>query len=82
MFWPLSYLDLIFVQGDKYGSIFILYKQTAIRPAAFLEYAFFFSIVYFWLLCQRPRVCTCVVLNLGIQIYVTDQHVCLCINTI
>jgi hypothetical protein len=73
-------LDLSFVQGDKYGSIFILLHTDSQLDQRFLFF-FFFFIVYFWDLCQRSNDCKCVVLFLGFQFYSIVQHFCLCTNT-
>jgi len=62
-------------------SFFFTYRHP-VRPALFIEDAFFFSIVYFLLLCQISSVCKYVILFLGLQFYSTDQHAFLCVNTI
>jgi hypothetical protein len=45
--------------------LFSFFYRQPVRPATFIEDAFFFPIVYFWLLCQRSSVCKCVVLGSG-----------------
>ena len=42
MLRSLIHLDLSFVQGDRYGSIYILLHANLLRPAPFLEDAFLF----------------------------------------
>ena len=77
------HLDLSFVQGDKYGSIFhsSTYRQP-VRPAPFIEDTFFFPLYIFGLFVKDQRsVSVCVVLFLGLQFYSIDQHGCLCTNT-
>ena len=83
MFRSLIHLDLSFVQGDKYGSIFIFSTyQQPVRPSSFVEDAFFFPLYVFHFLCQRSSDGKCVVLFLGLQFYSIDQPVCLSTNTI
>jgi hypothetical protein len=77
----LSHLHLSFVQGDKYGSIFIfLYTYSLIDQLHFLKICSLFHCIFLHL-CQRSSVCKCVVLFLGLQFYTNDQCVCLYINT-
>jgi hypothetical protein len=70
MSWSLIHLDLSFVQGDSYGSIWILLHQ--LRPASFVEDAFFFPLygysffvknqvsvgvcIYFWVFDSIPLI--------------------------
>jgi hypothetical protein len=59
---------------------FSTYRQP-VSPAQFVEDALFFPlyIVGFFV---KDQVCVkCVVLFLGLQFYSTEQHVCLCTNT-
>jgi hypothetical protein len=68
-------LDLRFVQGDKYGSVFIfLHTDCQLDLHHLLKILFFFT-VYLWLLCQRSSVHKCMVLYLGLQFYSIDQRV-------
>ena len=48
------------MQGDKYESIFI-FLHTASYTITIYWRCFLFSIVYFWLLCERSTVHKCVV---------------------
>jgi hypothetical protein len=76
MLRSLTHLDLSFVQGDKYGSIFIfLHTDYQLDQHHLLTMLSFFH-VYFWLLCQRSSVRKCVVLFLGLQFYSIYQPVC------
>jgi len=69
----LIHLDMNFVQGDKYGSIFIyLHSDYQLDQH---------SIVYVRLLCRRSSVCNYAMLYLGLQFYSIDLPVCLCTNT-
>jgi hypothetical protein len=69
MLRSLIHLDLIFVQGSKYESIFILLHidRQSVRPAPFLKIPSLFSIVYFWRFCQRSSDSKCVVLFLSLH---------------
>jgi hypothetical protein len=49
------YLDLSFVQGNKYGPIFIFLHTDNQLDQYHLLKLLSFSIVYFWLLCQAPN---------------------------
>ena len=67
MLRSLIHLDLSCVQGDRYGSICISSTcRHPVRPAPFVEDAFFFSIVYFWLLYQKTGIHRCVDLCLSL----------------
>jgi hypothetical protein len=52
-----------------------LYTICILLNTPFLEDAFLFSIVWFWLPCKKPSVCKCVDLSLGLWFYSTDQSV-------
>ena len=54
--------------------------RPPVEPAPFVENAFFFSTVYFWLLCQRSNDHRCVGLFLGLQFYSIDLPACFCTN--
>jgi hypothetical protein len=71
-----------FVQCDKYGFILFFYIQPAIYISSIYLRLFLFSIVYFWLICQRSSVHKYVILFLSLQFSSVDQPVCLCINAI
>lgn len=45
------------------------------------DVVFYFSSMYFWLLHQRSRVCSCVELSLGLPFSSIDQCVCLYAST-
>ena len=80
MLRALIHLDLSFVQGDKYGSVFILlHTDSQLDQHHFLKMHSF--LVYVWHLCQRSSDCKFVILFLGLQFYSINQHVCLCTNT-
>ena len=81
MLRSLIHVDLSFVQGVIWVYFHSFTYRQPVRPAPFIEDASFFSIVYFWRLCQRSSDGNCVVLFLGLQFYFIDQHVCLCMNT-
>ena len=77
----LIYLDLSFVQGDKYdkyGSIFTFLHTNCQLNQQYLLEMLSFSIVYFWLLCQRSMIHKCVKLFLCLQFYYIDPPACLC----
>jgi hypothetical protein len=62
----LIHLDLSLCMGDYYG----------LAPFVKDTFFFFFSIVWFCLLCQNSNVHTCVSLFLGIElVYLLDQYV-------
>jgi hypothetical protein len=76
MLRSLIYLNLSFLQCEKYGSIFIFlhtYRQTS----TIYWRCFLFSLVCFWHHCQGSSDHKCIVLFLGLQFYFIDQHVCL-----
>jgi hypothetical protein len=54
--------------------------RLSVRPAQFIEDAFFFQLYIFGFFCQRSSICKYVVLFLCLQFYSIDQHVCLCTN--
>ena len=63
MLKSLIHLDLIFVQGDKYGKFFIfLHIDSQLDLHHLLKMLSCFSIIYVLLLCQRSSICKCVVL--------------------
>lgn len=59
----LIYLELIFVQCERYGSSFTLLQVGIIFPVSFVEGAVF-THVCFWHLCQISDNCSCVCLCL------------------
>ena len=73
MLRSLIYLNLSFVQPDKYRSIFYILSASQISTIYLKCFLFFFSIVYFWLLCKRSSVHKCVALFLCLQFYSIDQ---------
>jgi hypothetical protein len=73
-------LNLNFVQGGKYGFIFIfVHTNSQLDQHHLLKMLSFFHCI-FWLLCQRSRVLKCVALFLCLQFYSIVQVVCLCTN--
>ncbi len=74
-------LDLSFMQGEKYWSIFILLHTDSQLDQHYLLKMLSFFHCNFWHLCQRSSIHKCVVLFLGLQFYSIDQHACLCNNT-
>ena len=73
------YLDLSFEQGDKYRSICILlHVDIQLDQHPLLKILpLIFHIVWFWLLCQNPRVHRWVCLFLILQFNLIDQcHAC------
>jgi hypothetical protein len=58
MLRSLIHLDMSFVQGDKYGPIFIfLHTDNQLDQNYLLKVLSFFPIVYFWIFGQRSSVC-------------------------
>ena len=77
MLRSLIHLDLSFVQGDKYGSIFILLHTDSQLDQHHLLKMLFIILASL----SKSSDHKCVVLFLGLQFYSIDQHVCLCTNT-
>ena len=76
MWMSLIHLDLSFVPGDKYGSIFIfLYNHCHLDQHHLLKVLSFFHCVLFWLLCQRSNDHKCVTLFWDLQFYSIGQPV-------
>jgi hypothetical protein len=81
MYWSLIHLDLSFVQGDKYGSIFILlHTDSQLNQHHVLKIHFF--LLYIFDVFVKTQVTVSVwVLFLGLQFYSIDQHLYLCTDT-
>jgi hypothetical protein len=74
----LIHLDLSFVQGDKYRSIFIFqHTDCQLDQHHLLKMLSFLHCIFLPSLSKINSV----VLFLGLQFYSIDQHVCLCTNT-
>jgi hypothetical protein len=55
MLMSLILLDLSFVQGERYGSIYIfLHAEYSVIPATFVEDAFFFPLYNFGFIFKNP----------------------------
>jgi hypothetical protein len=67
MLRSLIYLDLIFVQGDKYGSIFYFstYKQP-VKKAPFIDDALFFPLYIFYFFFVKDQVSICIWFYFGV----------------
>jgi hypothetical protein len=73
----LIHLDLSFVQGGKYGSIFIfLHTDSQLDQHHLLKMLYFFHCIFLVSLLESS-VCKCVVLFLCLQFYSIDLPVCL-----
>jgi hypothetical protein len=81
MLRSLIYLDLTFIQGNKYGSICILLHADIHLSQHHLLKTLSFSIVWFWLLCQKSSVHMYVLLFLGLWFNCIDQPVWFYTNT-
>ena len=78
----LIHLDLSFVQGDKNISIrILLHDSHQFSQQHLLKILSFFSIGWFWLLCQRSNDHRCVGSFLGLQFYSINLPVCCCNST-
>jgi hypothetical protein len=74
----LMHLDFSFVQGDKYLSIFIpLHTKHQLYQLYLLKMISFFSTVWFWFLCLRSCVHTCLDLLQSLQLHCIDKPVSL-----
>jgi hypothetical protein len=75
------YFELSFMKVDKYEPIFIFLHTDIQLDKNHLLMMLYFSIVYFWLLCQKLSVHKYMVFFLRLKSYCTDQSACLYTNT-
>lgn len=79
-FGSLILLELVFVQGDRYGSSFIVCRPSAC-PALFVEDVIFFSSLGSWHLCQILGDWSHLCLYLDLWFCSLRLHACFCAST-